>query len=518
MRTIKFLSIAIILIVGMIFSFEGCQKDFENETIGPNLNQNANSVLGKKLINPYLVTNMQKALNNLLGKSKGSNDTIIATHLYLKFIPLNDEELDRLDSLNYISEYPLDYEVVEGESSYRDPEVPENQPTFQYTSVKIGDPLPNVSYEIIEELYIPEEDSNYSGKGNVNVDALVTEALRITDNLKSNELNNIKSSWRPSGTIRVYDNIGRRDSIGNFLGNMIPLRGVKVEVRRWFTVHTGITNENGYYSCDGTFSRPANYKIVWERADYNIREGNWGQAIYNGPKQSSEWNLNIGSSTDTNKSMRYASIHRAAYRYHYEDIGGMRRPSVPHKINICYYDWNGTGTNWANIPFFPNIAIYGKWEGVYKSTDIIFSTTIHELGHASHISLMNGLVQYAQVSPIIYESWASCIEWFITKIEYRYLGNLDYNKGNMQSWNSSQSHVYTPLFIDIFDNVNQFNDNSNRPNDRIYSPYSYMYGIEMLIVKNSYGLSSLRTNLKNSFTIDASDADIDLYMDYFNGY
>ncbi len=38
MRTIKFLSIALILIVGMILTFQGCQKDFENEVIQNNLN------------------------------------------------------------------------------------------------------------------------------------------------------------------------------------------------------------------------------------------------------------------------------------------------------------------------------------------------------------------------------------------------------------------------------------------------------------------------------------------------
>jgi hypothetical protein len=70
--------------------------------------------LGKKLENPYSVTNMKKALNNLKSTSKKtaattsgsvkatmSNDieiAIIPTHLYVKFIPKNDKELSILES------------------------------------------------------------------------------------------------------------------------------------------------------------------------------------------------------------------------------------------------------------------------------------------------------------------------------------------------------------------------------------------------------------------------------------
>jgi hypothetical protein len=524
MRTIKKISLALILLVGMMFIFQRCQKDIENETLSQqNIDSDFSDQLGRKLENPYTVKNMQKALNNLLGKSKGSNDSILPSHLYVKFIPLNEEELDRLDSLRYISEYPLDYEVIEGESSYRDPEVPEDQPTFQYTSVKIGDPLPDVNFEIIEELYIPEEDPNFGGKGKITAEQLVTEALMITNNLNDNEVTN--SKWRPSGTIRVYDDIGSRDEYGNFLGNYIPLKGVKVEARRWFTVHTGFTDDNGYYSCDGTFSLRANYKIVWERAYYDIREGTFGQAIYNGPKKDGSWNLDIGSSSDTNKSMRYATIHRAAYRYHYDDIGGLRRPSVPSKLKICYFHETGTGVNWGNISggIIPNILIYGKKSSnVFHSTNQLFSTTIHELGHASHINLMNGIIQYSQVDDIIYESWANCVEWFISKIEYNHLGNPNYDIppsyiDNMQTWTNLGDHTYTPIFIDLIDDYNQKLGSSNKPDDRI-KLVGNPHDIEIQIVKESYGLSSLRSNVKNASCIPANDSDIDLYFNFYNGY
>jgi hypothetical protein len=508
MRTLKFLSVALILIVGMILTFQGCQKDFENETIGPNLNQNAISVLGKKLINPYSVTNMQKALNNLLGKSKGSNDTIIATHLYLKFIPLNDEELDRLDSLNYISEYPLDYEVIEGESSYRDPEVPENQPTFQYTSVKIGDPLPNVSYEIIEELYIPEEDSNYSGKGNVNVDALVTEALRITDNLKGNELNNTKSSWTPSGRITVLD---------DFSNTIIPIRGVKVNARRWFTIHRGITDANGYFQCDGTFKRPANYSIYWERHDWDIREEDWGQAVYNGPNTQSAWNLYVGGG----KSLRYAHIHRALHLYYYENNFGIHAPPqnqwYNRKLKVGYYhrnrDFNGDANPyWAHWYTWPDIRIFGQVNYSWSDSRGIFSTTLHELAHASHWALV-GRNDFIDTEVIVAESWARGAQLYLTRIYYPNYQN-PYNRKR-----------YTGIVEDLIDGVKSrttslyWDDDSDGTATCSLSYNDSIKDYTLTQIENSlfgaFTFDQWKNNLKNNY-YNETESHIDTAFNYWN--
>lgn len=384
---------------------------------------------------------------------------------------------------------------------------------------------------MLEELFIPDEDKDQektiSGKPNYyfNVNDLVDEALRITNNLDSEneDLKFRRRKWRPAGTIRVWDDVGVDPSRFNFLGtnnrHHVPLRGTKVRARRWFTTHTGYTNFRGEFSCNGRFRRAANYSIVWERSfAYDIRNGLWGQANYNGPKRKGNWNLTITGG----ESLRFATIHRAAYRYYFESIDGLKRPGVSTKIS--YRDKSGSGVNWGNIPYnvIPNINIYGKDNtGSYRTTDDIYSTTIHELGHASHINLMGGIIQYAQVSDIIYESWADCVEWYLTRIEYNYLGNQDYDVppgdgDNNQDWTTNAGQTYTPLFIDIIDNYNQINDFPNGPDDRI--SYSSIYTVERFILRNTYGLSSLRANLKTHSRITSSThANIDLYMDYFNG-
>ena len=123
--------------------------------------------LGEQLENPYSVENMQRALKELnnsgLKSASIEEATIQPTHLYIKFIPKNDDELDVLksDSTLCLYDYPLDYEIEEGGDYYHDPEVPEEQPTYQYAAVEVGQKLPeSVEYTVLSELYILEEEDN----------------------------------------------------------------------------------------------------------------------------------------------------------------------------------------------------------------------------------------------------------------------------------------------------------------------------------------------------------------------
>lgn len=342
------------------------------------------------------------------------------------------------------------------------------------------------------------------------------------------------SKWRPAGRILVYDDIGASGNMISYLNlsnsDTIPVERVKVRARRWFTTYVGYTNEKGYFNCNGTFRRPANYSIVWETNKFDIRNGTFGQAYYNGPQKRGDWYLTIKDG----KSLRYATIFRAACRYQYWNIGGLKRPNVWSKIKYCYYHRNQTdneysGINWGNWDFtgvLPDIKIFGRVNYHWVSTNELYSTTIHETAHASHIELMNaGEIQFSQVSNIIIESWADAVEWYITKIEYNWLGNSNYDNpyawnfiDNKQNFSISyiQNHsTYTPLFIDLVDDYNQRNHfGYNSPND-VISEYS-MGAIEQLL-KHSYGLSSLKTNLKNNKPTGVSNIEIDNQLSlYFN--
>ena len=232
------------IIINALF-ITSCDKQLDE--LQP-INEDISSFLGKKLENPYSVKNMRKAFENLKQNDKSG---ITVSHLYIKFKPKNEDDLNLIkrDSTLNLFNYPLDYEVVEGQEAYRDPEVSTSQPTYLYASIKVDYDIPDVEYEVIEELFIPEEieeknDSFYT-------DDLVYEALRITNNLDYDE-NEKGSKWRPKGTIKLWDKTKNQYVFPD---------GLKVRATRWFTTHTGFVNTNGYYSCNGRFRGKARYRI-----------------------------------------------------------------------------------------------------------------------------------------------------------------------------------------------------------------------------------------------------------------
>ncbi len=463
---------SVLLITTGLMIIQSCKKEefVENQDNSTILTENSLSPegmieLGKPLENPYSVNNMRAAYESLKSSSNQfkSDVNIEATHYYVRFLPKNYEELDLLeqDTNLILFDYPLDRKVKKGGTYYHDQSIPADKVTWQYTTVAVDYQFPSIQYEIIAELFLNESNSKLkSGRiDDFSYEQIEIQSLKLTgnynDSLYSSSI--LKSSWIPSGTIRVYDHI---------LNQQTPIVGAKVRVKNWFKVKETYTNSNGYFQTE-SFKNKVDYSIKWERNEFDIRSGTFGQAYYQGPNESiSVWNLDIGS---TGNSFGYATVHRAAYRYHYGNIGGMKRPGVWGKLKYCFFDKDGTGVNWGNwslIGILPDILIYGKNGSTWKSSDNIFSTTIHETAHASHIELMNtGEIQFGQVTVQLRESWANSVEWFITQLEYFALGITNFDNpnifpyssfgDNMQWWRSTGSHDYTPLFIDLVDNYNQ---------------------------------------------------------------
>ncbi len=534
-------------------------------------------MLGEQLENPYTVENMKKALENLTANGKSSGNTKVrTTHLYLKFSPQDEKELDLLKSDNSLEwyDYPLDYKMISGGLFYHDPEVPEDVPTYQYVAIEVDKDLPNVAYEVLAELYLPEEDeelTNGRNTGNSFMLALEIEALLITGNYTetTQETNsNAKasgSSWNPAGRVRVWDDvigthttttkvfdhweyydcddggvpqmqkllppeeckraIYRYDTSPPLPGSNIPLQGVKVRANSWFKTKTTLTDAQGNYTIS-SFNNPVNYSIKWETNDYDIRDGLYAQAYFTGPKQKGDWNVDLVSG----KALRHGTIHRAAHRYFYQNIGGLLHPTLSGRLKISYLDEAGVPINWGNIiVILPNIRIYRQdpASGRNYNTNEIFSSSIHEIAHSTHIDLVGNLIDFGMAGSLIRESWAEAVEWYISKIEYNERGMPDYDDPNSsmtdpmllradhkQWWDNGDSNEYTPLFIDLVDDFDQAN---HGPDDRV-TGYS-MQILEINHLREAASLSSLgsiRTSLKQRKpTASVTDQQIDDYFDYY---
>lgn len=454
------------VVLGIIWS---CNKeeDILSKNQHPELNyQNDGqgmTKLGKKLENPYSVENMKKAYKNLQSSNAGlrvnpENIEISTTHLYLKFKPKNETELAILkrDSTIIWYEYPLDYEIIAGGSSYHDPAVPVGTPTYQYASIPVNHKIPEgVAYELLSDLFIPDEykddESTTARIANSNfVEMLVDEALSITNNMEEVTHSNQRiqgGSWRPAGKMRVWDDV---------VNSWRPIEGLQVNARRWFTTHTGNTNVNGDYSCDGKFKRDANYKLDWERYNFALREGWLNGANIDGPKKEGNWNLDLSSG----KNMFHARVFMAAYHYYYKDIKGLRRPPenaiLKTQMHIRCYNESDPDIN-GNHSAGRRFLGLGSALHIYspdRPMNEIYGTTIHELAHASHWSMTRS--DYNNAEDIVVESWARGVQWELTRMIW-----LNYNPyygrkklGNTP--NQTSLYNYTGIVQDMIDNISGY--------------------------------------------------------------
>ncbi len=436
---------------------------------------------------------MQKAYESLQQEGLLRSGVVIEpTHLYVRFLPQDSTENEILlsDTSLILFPYPLDCELTEG-NVFIDPALKgRTQFTWLYTKVPVDYASPISGYEIIDRLCLFEEEDDDTQLRSTSVsfsdwDLLENRSLQLTGNAvdKYPEQPQLRASkFYPTATIRVYD---------DKLKTYIPVPRVKVRARNWFNWESAMTNEQGYAKIPDKF-RKVDYSIEWEDKYWDIRDGVLLQATYKGPSDTkkSHWAFDIG----TDKKLTYTCAHvtRACYAMLRKNAEGMG-PTVSQRgilpLKIAVRDKNGTGINYGNnwLGFLPEIQIYMKYNDVYKNSDVLFATTVHEIAHSLHIhEFAFGLAQFAFVDKIIRESWPDAVEWKVTTAEYARLGYTDWDETNSsllgQKWallrtnyskGTKNDMEYSPLFIDLMDSYNQrnnpdYNHSSHEyPNDNV---------------------------------------------------
>ncbi len=273
--------------------------------------------------------------------------------------------------------------------------------------------------------------------------------------------------------------------------------------------------------------------MVYERDNFDIRSGTFGQAVWDGPKQSSAWNFDIWGGVHR----FYAHIFRAAVRYHYGNVGVLRKPNFNFKLKYAAYDKKGPDQgknvgNWSLFEINPNIFVYRYGDNGECNSDEVFSTTIHETAHSIHWKIMSTSLQFAQVNRIIQESYAIAVEWQITQMEYRERGISNYSDPfysvvasypipyAYQYWQKGMLANYTSVFIDIIDDYNQIgmpfilpgNQLSGKINDQVRG---YRFDFIENIMSRVYNLNDLSKELKNNKPVNVTDQQIDLLINSF---
>ena len=202
--------------------------------------------------NPYAVSTMRDAFIELkdageLPADADVDDYVYTSHLYVKFSPESDEQVDALmaDSTMILYTHPIDNEMTAENDEYTiRPEEGDTTTLHFYTAVPSDKVLPtDIPYTILEELYIPDECSGDNASPRMKtvsgediseniINTLVSKSYQLAGDISfidpigpqnggpgaEQMSNQYTELWRPAGNISAYDDI---------VDGPVPLQGIK---------------------------------------------------------------------------------------------------------------------------------------------------------------------------------------------------------------------------------------------------------------------------------------------------
>ena len=363
-------------------------------------------ILGKKLNNPYSLKNMQAVYDSLCmasGVATRSVDLLEPTHLYVRFLPKDSVDINRLDKEKLdLFCYPLDYDVEQWGDYYHDPSIPEDQPTWQYTRVPVGYDFPDVQYEILDTCFIPEDEDEVETRmaGNAfSLGELEDAAYEHSGNGDMLVKDELRAKHSPCGTFTVYN---------SYTGRYEGVAGIAVRMGKfvkWFHVYT---DRDGYYFTKSTFRTDPHYWIYFDNKK-GFKIGSW--SVFANARlcaMGKHSNKGYSHAFEMGSDMwAHCNVNNAAY-YMYENYESY----IPSDMRLWVLDNSGKGSaamlghNTASkqkvmavmgaslglgaaavdklIPALtaltPDIIVGAEGKKSWK----LYETTFHELAHSMH--------------------------------------------------------------------------------------------------------------------------------------
>lgn len=506
---------------------------------------------------PFTVENVRNALPTVLSYYRSTKPEVMkrfteyqvnTTHIYYKFIPNDSIQYSQLmefeDALQFTTT-PFEYTPIEKTT---DPEESE-MPIF-YAVADVNSKIPDIPHEIIAELHFTDEDKledlfeNYDEiefKQN-----LMYETRKIARHLDKEELaegymnyregidtnSNANSDnkttfglfskkWRPSGKVLVEEDIVH-SNYANRRHNE-PVRRARVNVLKWgwLQIEHGTTDLNGDFSTGTTYTKQVHYKVKFKHDYVTIKDGNFYNTAdyFSGKHKKQALKITFLRDGGLTRYHFFALVHNASYDYYKNAIGkfGLQNPGNLNITTRYYGSGSESGAQW--YPFNSAIRVSRSSSGIYRGSDGIYATTVHELTHSGHRKKDPGMFSIFESTSktrlLMIESWAEGVETILTNQRYTtmyalnghgtYRGTTRGTHNLTQGWNGKRQldlvatmNKYTPLVIDLVDNVNQntLNTLNNLPIDRVSG---YTLNQIQGALKDSRTISDWRNKLVNNY-------------------
>lgn len=480
---------------------------------------------------PYSLENFQTAYDNLssgksiqtipksFAKDFSGSERFKATHYSLKIYPKDEKQQQKIESIedikiayipfNYI--YLTEEEAKNAEISKLSkaavyPETRRYTVTYDdlrtvegfiesetyimpvlYAVWPCGKPFPEgIDYEIDYEIFIPDQSrSQNTGEYTRNPTSLSENAIQILENeaiiLALGSYITIPDPIPEE--FYIYKSVkGRLCNRDTFLNSDVPFANLKVRFQLGSNIWDYYTDANGYFvteriPVDAAFSFIFQHTSLWKIT----KENSTSPVSNNYGNISSIWGSRPEISwTFWDASCHRYTIHRAISYYYFGGSGGV---PMLYSGGVWIKEMSG-----ENQPSYMGYTMYDAYLAIFGSPldAVLVGTVLHELGHYIEFR-MKGILNFSKTHRLFQESWAGYVGWYLGEAYYKSLGWVkpiganDITGNARQLWDGTHTEVrYTPLFVDLVDNHNQYRPSFFQPFDEIKDvPTSVICSIAM---------------------------------------
>ena len=415
--------------------------------------------------------------------------------------------------------------------------VDENGEVFEYIELEALKLTNNLDEEELKVLrfYLPNDDSgttytfDQATKKGFTMPELILDYDSVTVLFNSEEEEVSKGDgsetarwwrrrkWSPSGRITVEE--GVLTDIGS-RRNIVGVMGAEVKVRKWgfLVIRRARTDRAGNFRTRGTRTKRVKYAVYFNSpGNFVVKAGTvFWNARHRGHRRykRSGWFQHF---SEGGRSHFYSLVQNAAYDYYTRAVPryGLKRPrycKLSAKYNRCASSQHRPGLL-SNNAFVSDIRITRRNGNCnYRQSDGIYATTVHELTHAGHRQMDQGMFSVFESGScnraFLKESWAEGVETIVTNDRYRALDRNYFRDANDDiGWNYlRQTHSpnnmteYTPIVADLVDNLNQNDEYSDlRPIPPIDRVHGYRLNQIQRALDNCRDIDCWERNLRNLY-------------------
>lgn len=483
---------------------------------------------------PYKFSFFQAAATQYLSEHKNTTShytSISPTHYALIVYPKNELDVNRIImtkgiKISYIpfgfsavpeNEVPMPVKNDREERTFNKHSNPVSNMPVMYVVWPINLSIPNdIEYIIDYEAFLP----NYTeAKTESEREELLNIEKRAIE-IATSDPSGASSRGQSYRTLRAL--IKNSD---NLLGTPIPVGNLKIRVQYGLNIIDNYTLSNGNVTITGNINDNASVYIVYENDRWRLsRKGSlFAYSLLLG-KLTDIWPYNsyIYSQTQTHN---YLTVHRAA-NYFFHDNALVSVPQTNYSLRInMNEELNPDNSYFTFVLGSPKIEFSDFW--AFSSGDY-FSAAIHEMAHFYHyLQKGSNYSSYDSVHHLIKESFAEFVAWRLSRDYYTDKNGGVYNTswdnalcGLRQLWLPTDSSYYSPLFIDLMDDYNQYEEKypiHTYNNDPI-SGMPFMAITNIAVQNNNW--ESVKSALSNKvgfyFTLSDYNTFIAPYNTYFN--